>query len=291
MTRQPVIIIGAPRSGTNMLRDALCSIDGFATWPCDEINPVWKHGQLRYPYDDFSTDQVRPELERFVRRRFDGIAESSNVSTVIEKTCANSLRVAYLSNLLPEARYVFIYRNGADAVASAVKRWHSPTDLGYMMRKLRFVPPTDVPAYGLQFLKNRVMQWSDSERRLRSWGPMTTEIAEAAGQGDVERAAAIQWQQCVEYALDQFPSGSPAASVCYEHFVAAPAAEMSRILTALDYEVPDGQIDLAVANVKQSRSGRGAAWLSQTGRESELRAILQRPMERLGYRVDQVKTS
>ena len=38
MNRAPVVIIGAPRSGTNMLRDVLVGVGGYATWPCDEIN-------------------------------------------------------------------------------------------------------------------------------------------------------------------------------------------------------------------------------------------------------------
>ena len=37
----PVIIIGAPRSGTNMLRDILTNFEGIETWPCDEINYIW----------------------------------------------------------------------------------------------------------------------------------------------------------------------------------------------------------------------------------------------------------
>lgn len=36
----PVVIIGAGRSGTNALRDALTALPEFETWPCDEINPI-----------------------------------------------------------------------------------------------------------------------------------------------------------------------------------------------------------------------------------------------------------
>ena len=43
------MIIGAARSGTNMLRDVLTSLDGVDTWPCDEINYIWRHGNIRWP--------------------------------------------------------------------------------------------------------------------------------------------------------------------------------------------------------------------------------------------------
>lgn len=283
MLEDKIIVIGAPRSGTNMLRDAMCALDGFATWPCDEINSMWKHGHLRYSYDDLAAELASTRLSRFVNRKFERLAATHHVPTVVEKTCASSLRVSYLARLLPDARFVFIYRNGLDAVASAVKRWRSPMDLGYTMRKLRFVPPADIPVYGMRFLKNRIRQWSDSEQRLRAWGPMTSDIEAAAATGDIEKAAAIQWKQCVEYSLDQFPGGSPAATVCYERFVAEPEAEMQRLVEALGYSLPDTQISHAVADVRPDKSGRGAEWLAGTERQAELGTILEPALSRLGY--------
>ena len=47
-----IIIIGAPRSGTNMLRDVLTALPGFETWPCDEINLAWRHGNRALPSDE-----------------------------------------------------------------------------------------------------------------------------------------------------------------------------------------------------------------------------------------------
>ena len=43
---KPLIIIGAGRSGTNALRDALTTFSKISSWPCDEINPIWRHGNL-----------------------------------------------------------------------------------------------------------------------------------------------------------------------------------------------------------------------------------------------------
>lgn len=283
MLEDKIIVIGAPRSGTNMLRDAMCRLDGFATWPCDEINPLWKHGHLGYSYDDLTADSVSTRLSQFMNRKFESMACAQKAPIVVEKTCASSLRVAYLARLLPEARFVFIYRNGLDAVASAVKRWQSPVDLGYTMQKLRFVPPADIPLYGLRFLKNRLRQWSDADRRLHAWGPMTPDIEAAGATGDIEKAAAIQWQQCVDYSLDQFPDGAPAATVCYERFVADPEVEMQRLVTSLGYSRSTTQISQAVADVRPNKAGRGAEWLAGTGRSAELSELMNPAFARLGY--------
>ena len=60
MQNMDLVIIGAPRSGTNMLRDVLTSFDGIGTWPCDEINYIWRHGNVRYPSDEIPADRATP---------------------------------------------------------------------------------------------------------------------------------------------------------------------------------------------------------------------------------------
>ena len=112
---RPVVIIGAPRSGTNMLRDVLCRVPGLGTWPCDEINYIWRHGNVRYSSDEFTVDMARPIVRRSIQRRF---AEQQKLHrVVVEKTCANSLRVPFVDKVIPQARYVFIVRDGIDAVS------------------------------------------------------------------------------------------------------------------------------------------------------------------------------
>src|SRR5699024_12209800 len=118
----PVVIIGAPRSGTNMLRDVLCSLDHVATWPCDEINYIWRHGNLRYPSDELPPKRATVPVRRYIRRQFDWVMRRYGVRYVVEKTCANSLRVPFVDAVVPEAKYVFIRRDGLDAVGSAMGR-------------------------------------------------------------------------------------------------------------------------------------------------------------------------
>ena len=42
----PIIIIGAPRSGTNILRDTISSFNEVGTWDCDEIPYIWLYGSV-----------------------------------------------------------------------------------------------------------------------------------------------------------------------------------------------------------------------------------------------------
>jgi len=136
MAHTPVVIIGAPRSGTNMLRDLLCSVDGVATWPCDEINYIWRHGNLRYPSDAFSPDMVNPRIQQYIRGQFSWVAKKYGARIVVEKTCANSLRVDFVERVLSQPKYIFIARDGVDVVCSAMRRWRAKLDLPYVLRKV-----------------------------------------------------------------------------------------------------------------------------------------------------------
>ena len=131
----PIIIIGAARSGTNMLRDCLTHFEGIGTWPCDEINLVWCHGNRDFASDEFGVAQANATARRYIRGAFARLARRRHLAFVVEKTCANSVRVPFVDEILPEARYIYIVRDGRDATASAMKRWVAQVDLLYLLRK------------------------------------------------------------------------------------------------------------------------------------------------------------
>ena len=153
-----------------MLRDVLTSLPGFATWPCDEINYIWRHGNVRYPSDEFTPDMARAEVCGYIRRRFDRVAQRYRAKVVVEKTCANSLRVGFVNAVLPDAKFVLIFRDGRDAVASAMKRWVAPLDFEYIFKKARYVPFGDMPYYAFKYLRSRIAMTSSRKRRISLLG-------------------------------------------------------------------------------------------------------------------------
>src|SRR5262245_2527282 len=104
---QPVIIIGAGRSGTNMVRDLLTALPSCATWPCDEINYIWRYGNATFPTDELTAEHARPEVVRYIRRQFGHLARTTSAKWIVEKTCANSLRVDFVRAVVPEAKFIF----------------------------------------------------------------------------------------------------------------------------------------------------------------------------------------
>lgn len=253
----PVIIVGAARSGTNMLRDVLAALPGFGTWPCDEINYIWKHGNLSEPSDELSAGDARPEVRRYIRKAFRRIAERRGIERVVEKTCANSLRVPFVDAVVPEAFYIHIVRDGYAATASAMKRWTADLDLPYIVRKARYVPPGDLPFYAVRYLRDRLHRLRSGERRLAFWGPRFKGFREAAATCSLAELCALQWRRSVERATADLGRLPPerVVTVHYEDFVVDPERELARMCAFLD--VPLVAVDLPAMTRHISAGGVG----------------------------------
>lgn len=283
-----VIIVGAPRSGTNMLRDVLTNLPGFATWPCDEINFVWRHGNRGAASDELQREQATPEVGAYLRRQFEIIGRKYDAHTVVEKTCANSLRVGFVAEAFPRAKFIFIRRDGVDAAVSAMQRWDAPLDIPYLAKKSRYVPLSDIGFYGSQFVSNRV-------RRKRHdggnpgltgvanwWGPKPKDYKQLQQQHPLDEICMIQWQRCVEASLAGL-GGLPRArfhEVIYEDFVKDPALDLQRVLTFLGR--PEMMDESAVLAVSRHSVGKGRASLGPEA-VGRLEALSYETLQKLGY--------
>lgn len=282
---RPVVIVGAGRSGTKILRDSLCRLPGLGTWPCDEINYVWRHGNASYPHDELAPEHARPRVRRFIRRRFERLAARRGLTQVVEKTCANSLRVEFVDRVLPEARFVFLVRDGRDVVASARRRWRAPLDLRYVLRKARFVPLTDVPYYGVRYLRNRIHRLlPGSGGRLAFWGPRFPGMEELARSGDLAAVCARQWLRCVDRAEEAFAGIDPARvhRLRYEDFAAHPHRELDRLCRFLDVRASRLELAAAAELVSAVRIG---AWREdlEAGVAETIAPELSSALRRYGY--------
>ena len=284
MNYQPFIIIGAPRSGTNMLRDALCMLPGVGTWPCDEINYIWRHGNVRYPSDEFSADMANAKVQAFVRKQFDSFAVRNDLDILVEKTCANSLRAAFVNRIMPEAKYIFIVRDGIDAVGSALERWKASFDFSYTMKKARFVPITDVPYYGARYFFNHLYRLLSKEKHLAFWGPALDNIDDLLSKYSLIEVCALQWQRCVENAERDF-AAIPAENIIrirYEEFINKPVSEFAKLAEFIGKPVPVSVNTYLVENISDQSVGKGRKAL---GEEciAQLRPLIADTLDRFGY--------
>jgi len=282
--RQDVVIVGAPRSGTNMLRDLLTSLPGVTTWPCDEINLIWRHGNRAVPSDELTPAMARPEVRRYIRRRFDAVRRRGG-GTVVEKTCANSLRVGFVREVFPEAKYILITRDGIDAAASAMNRWHAPFDLSYAAAKARFVPVPDLPYYGVRYvgghLRRRYSPSIVGGAVASWWGPRPADYRELMVRHPLDELCAIQWQRCVDQSRAALADlgDDELRLVRYEELVADPERHVAELASFLG--IPPGTA-AHVHGVRRTSVGKGrdAFGPATTARLEEL---VGATLKELGY--------
>lgn len=280
----PLVIVGAGRSGTNALRDALVKLDGMATWPCDEINPIWRHGNIDHPDDALPVSAATPPVQTYIRKAFLRIwRKTGRPAVVVEKTCANSLRVPFVAAVLPEARFVHIMRDGVDVLASARKRWRGELELpglSYYLAKARYAPVTDLPRYAMRAIQNTLAIRIGRRRHFDLWGPVFPGM-DKMQEAPLDLRIAKQWVACVtaaDAALSDLPEGR-VLTLRYEDFTANPVAQLDRIARWLGQERALSQLTAAAASVRQDSVGKGRAGAL----DPETSAILADRMRLLGY--------
>ena len=281
---QKVIIIGAPRSGTNMLRDILTSFDNIATWPCDEINYIWRHGNMFYPSDEIPSQNVTNQVKKYILGSFNFIHKKYNADFLIEKTCANSLRVPFVDKVVPDAKYIFIYRDGIDVTGSAKKRWTAKLDISYILTKARFIPITDLPIYTARYLFARFFRFFSKEGRLAFWGPAIDDMDTILQKYSLNEVCALQWQSCVDKAEDAFSkmSDDKVIRLRYEDFVCQPENELNRILKFIGKDIEAEKVVNAVKNVSDRSIGKGRKALGDR-ETSNIEALVKDTLKRYDY--------
>ena len=263
---QPIIIIGAGRSGTNMLRDVLTRLQGVDTWPCDEINYIWRYGNRGYPTDEFTRDMATQQTLSYIRGEFERISKKLQFKSspdhdnyIVEKTCANSLRVPFVCTVVPEAKFIFLVRDGRDVISSAKKRWQADLDVPYLLAKAKYVPKQDLPYYASSYFVNRFSKLFNKNNAIKIWGPRFSGMNELASSGDLDKLCATQWVRCVEASKSAFSEMNDAnyIFVKYEDFVNNSRIALESITDKFQISFPSDNLESAVSIVRQSSVRNG----------------------------------
>ncbi len=268
--RNPVFVVGCPRSGTTLLLDALLASGELATVQ-SEGHILWD--EFHHPRDHgWSSDAVMPSdiADRERAYLYLAIRLFARGSRFVDKTPANCLRVSYLETLFPGAMFVFLRRRGADNVSSLIEGWRARP------RFVRYRLPVELT--GLAELSGD--RWSFV--LVPGWRDLRA--------ASLEEICAHQYVECNRAVLDARATSSAAwIDVTHEDFVASPAEELRRVYgeAGLSFGGPAERFARALADRRSATSltaPRPDKWRERNEAAIERVAPQLEAMERrLGY--------
>lgn len=205
---KPILIVGAPRSGTTFLTQLIGCHSAIAK--LHEPRPIWKFGNDTKS-DCLTKADARPEVVDYIRKRFAEHIRSEGKTRLLEKTPANSLRMEFVDQVLPDCKYIHIIRNGYDASLSIREHWRKGSGQGggfserrmknRFKKRISEVNLRQIPYYGREFLR-RTLSKRFSKNTHPIWGPRLPGIEDMVKEWSLYDIACLQWRTCVEFCCD-----------------------------------------------------------------------------------------
>lgn len=245
--KEPIVIVGAARSGTNLVPEILVLHSHIAY--LGEPNYLWKHGHAMDGHDMLASSRATPEVRRRIRRQFASYCAERGGRRLCEKTPANSLRLGFVMQVLPDARVIHIVRDGRNVAASVRKKFYGNPDrisrpkgharpsaprLGLnhkavprLIRRARQrmsigLPVRDLVYYLPDFIKTTLTIMGLKKKHL--WGPRIPGMRQLFRSHSALEVAALQWRMSVESILNYRASHPEMAylEIKYEDMCRAP---------------------------------------------------------------------
>lgn len=280
---RPLVILGAARSGTKFLRDLLASSSACAAVP-HGLNFVWRRGAHAPLHDAVPPAAYSAEAHQHIRTtllHLSGIERDASIRFLVERTCANTLRLPAVHAVLPDARYIHIVRDGRDVAASAYEQWTQTPSLLHRLRKL-----ISAPGAGWRYVKHQLTTRSFRSQTSTGWGPHYPGMADDLQKHSIAEVCALQWKVCVETCRRDLASLVPAEryhTVHYENLVRETDA-VRRLCRFANLPDPSSVLDRYHQTVRADSIGRWTRTFdAPTARR--VQSLLASTLHHLGYSV------
>ncbi|MEM8864581.1 MAG: sulfotransferase [Planctomycetota bacterium] len=268
LLKRPVVVVGAPRSGTTLLCQMLGEHPDF--YLAREPRVLWKYGNDSKS-DALTAGDARPEVVRHIRKEFARRIREAGKQRLIEKTPSNALRLGFVKAVLPDAIFLHVMRAGAESVLSIRSYWqqHSsgiPTkQLG---RRVREIKLRQTPYYAREFFRRVASKVMPGAAGPTVWGPRLPGIEDWLRDRDLLDVCALQWRMCVEMAVRE-GRHMPADSYTECPLEELDAAELGRLVDYCGLR-PSAEVDAAFREKFDARQPGGR---SKAADEAELKRV------------------
>lgn len=282
---QPVILIGALRSGTKLLRDTISMHSQIDCVPF-EAEYIWHLGNEKINHDELEVSSITPKIRSTIRRKFSALSKGAPI--LLEKSVSNCVRLPFVNSIFPEAKYIHLVRDGRDNVESIYRQWiHSPGPEYVIKRLLMFPWWKDVAAfkYMAYYAKRLIMKnMNISSNQSGTWGVRYKGIESDLLELSLLEVCSIQWNQSVVMAMNDFSkiSDSKVLTIRYEDFVQNPKSELSKVANFLTVDPSEYINSKNLQYISPNNIGRGFSLLKKSDQETII-ARIQEGLEILNY--------
>ena len=236
---QPIFIVAAPRSGSTMLYEALQKNKDLWTIGDEsqrefESIPRLHPKNRNFESNELAASDYTPQIGALLMDAFMNRLQNAHGSSYLqtpeelrpssvrflEKTPKNSLRIPFLRQMFPDAKFIFLHRSFESNIGSIIDAWGSQRFVTYAN-----LPDWDGPKWSLLLPAG----WRNMRGR------------------SIPEIAAWQWARTNERIMDdlaRFPN-SDWTHVSYESLLADPIGEFPKLCNFMD--IPYGPRMQAIA--------------------------------------------
>lgn len=197
---RPIVVVGAPRSGTTLLGRLL---EAHPTlFHVTEPRLTWRYGNDSKS-DMLAPDDARPDVKRHIRTAFAAAIRQGGGQRLIEKTPSNSLRMGFVEAVLPGCLFVHIVRDATESVLGIHRFWQQHARgviKGKLTQRLREISLRQFPYYAREFVRRTMPRPFRGLVRQPVWGPRIPGIDGLLQDLSLIEVCALQWRMCVEAA-------------------------------------------------------------------------------------------
>jgi hypothetical protein len=298
-----VFIVGSPRSGTTLLGELLDRHPQVSQWY--EPYFVWDHLFRDASHDERTAADATVDVRRQIFKDFSRYRQQQRCLALIDKSPRNSLKILFILEIFPRAKFIHLLRDGRDATLSIHKEWlrrrrifQNPAKEG----RFDYVGAVEVIRNFLArqpFLSDKLRAlWFETHghlfnkkkqlNRLRwkgeiGWGPRFKGWEEVYARTSLLQFNAYQWLNCIQ-AIQQnweFIPPKNRLKVRYEDLITHPEKKINEIIHFIGVHSSQKFIE-ALPGLK---AGNYDKWKREFSREQleELISILTPALIDLGY--------
>lgn len=281
---RPLIVVGAGRSGTTLIREALTQHKDVASFEF-EMNALWKYRNEHIDHDMLSINShYSAAVSDYIKNEFLKKSIKCGRSRILDKTVANVMRLAFIQKVLPEARILHVIRDGRSVSASAMARWSTKHPSSYFFKKLKTVPIRSLPQLVFNVMKFKCLALVRGGVKRQTWGSRWPGFDLDVKKLPLAAICAKQWTVQVEAALAQKLTLKPGTymEIRYEELVSRPQKVFDEVRCFFELDYDENFNEWVNSNVENNRTDK---WQKNLN-EEELELVLNQSsdlLKSLGY--------